>query len=205
MSEEIRWDERELVAAVVQHAETAEVLMLGWMNAEALARTRERGRVTFWSRSRRELWEKGETSGNWLELVSVRPDCDGDALLVEAIPHGPTCHTGARTCWGDDGRAGFGGLDNLWDVVSDRAATRPQGSYTVSLLERGPEGPGRKLVEEATEVLLAAKDHAAGAADDRRLAEEAADLVYHLMVVLVERGVEPAQILEVLADRRAVR
>lgn len=200
---DLDWDDRGLVAAVVQDAETARVLMLGWMNDEALRRTRETGRVTFWSRSRHELWEKGATSGNWLELVSVDPDCDGDALLVRAVPHGPTCHTGTATCWADQPTAGFAALDRLWEVVSDRAEQRPEGSYTTRLLSQGPEGPGRKLVEESTEVLLAAKDHAAGAADARRLAEEAADLLYHLLVMLAEREVDPAEVLAVLATRRS--
>lgn len=202
MTDGLKWDDQSLVAAVVQHAETAQVLMLGWMNAEALARTRETRRVTFWSRSRQEMWEKGATSGNRLELVSVEADCDGDALLIKALPYGPTCHTGAATCWGDEDVAGFAALDLLWAVVSGRAATRPQGSYTSSLIALGPEGPGRKLVEEATEVLLAAKDHAGGSVDDHRLAEEAADLLYHLMAVLAERGIAPAQVMSVLADRR---
>lgn len=202
MTTEPAWDDGGLVAAVVQDAETARVLMLGWMNREALERTRRSGRVTFWSRSRQELWEKGETSGNWLEVVSVEPDCDGDALLVEVIPHGPTCHTGSATCWGDKPVAGFAGLDRLWDTISERVAQRPRGSYTTRLLEQGPDGPGRKLVEESTELLLAAKDHAAGAADDGRVAEEAADLLYHLLVVLAERDVDPAEVLSVLAARR---
>ncbi|MFP3915666.1 MAG: bifunctional phosphoribosyl-AMP cyclohydrolase/phosphoribosyl-ATP diphosphatase HisIE [Actinomycetota bacterium] len=195
-------DAGELMAAVVQDVENARVLMLGWMNQDALDRTRESGRVTFWSRSRGELWEKGETSGNWLELVSIDADCDGDALLVKAIPHGPTCHTGSTTCWGEQPAAGFAGLDHLWEVISDRARRRPEGSYTTHLLEAGPEGPGRKLVEESTEVLLAAKDHASGTAGDRRVAEEAADLLYHLLVILAERDISPTQVLSVLADRR---
>lgn len=202
MTAEPVWDDRGLVAAVVQDAETARVLMLGWMNREALDRTRNTGRVTFWSRTRRELWEKGATSGNWLELVSVDVDCDGDALLVRAVPHGPTCHTGTATCWGDQPTPGFAGLDRLWDVVSDRAEERPEASYTARLLSQGPEGPGRKLVEESTEVLLAAKDHSTGTADDRRLAEEAADLLYHLLVLLAERKLDPAEVLSILASRR---
>lgn len=197
-----RWDERGLVPAIVQDAETARVLMLGWMNADAVDATQETGRVTFWSRSRQELWEKGATSGNWLELVSMDLDCDEDALLVQAHPHGPACHTGTATCWGDSPTAGFAALEHLWSVVSDRAARRPGGSYTTSLLAQGPEGAGRKVVEEATELLLAAKDHASGSAGDLRVAEEAADLLYHLMVVLAEREVSPGQVLDVLAERR---
>lgn len=195
------YDTQGLVAAVVQHARTGQVLMLGWMNAEALAITEETGRVHFWSRSRQELWEKGATSGNRLEVESIDLDCDGDALLITAHPDGPTCHTGNVSCWTARPRPGFAQLDELWDVISDRAITRPDGSYTAALVEQGPVGPGRKLVEEATEVLLAAKDHAAGAADDRRLAEEAADLIYHLFVTLAEREVPPGEVLGVLAER----
>lgn len=196
------WDENGLVAAVVQHAETAEVLMLGWMNPAALKRTTVNGRVTFWSRSRQELWEKGETSGNWLELVSAALDCDGDSLLIRALPHGPTCHTGTRTCWGDGSVAGFADLDRLWEVIHQRARDRPGGSYTSALVAAGPEASGRKLIEEATETLLAAKDHASGLADDRRVAEEAGDVIYHLLVLLAERSVAPSEVLDVLASRR---
>lgn len=196
------WDERGLVAVVVQDPDTCRVLMLGWMSPEALDRTQSSGRVTFWSRSRQELWEKGATSGNWLELISITPDCDGDALLVEARPHGPTCHTGTGTCWGDPDDAGFAALDGLWKVIAERARSRPEGSYTASLIASGPEGAGRKLVEEATEVLLAAKDHASGAATQDRVAEEAADLLYHLLVLLAERDIAPSAMLDVLASRR---
>lgn len=193
---------RALVAAIVQDADTGDVLMLGWMDEEARRLTEETGRVHFWSRSRQELWEKGATSGNWLETVSVTPDCDGDALLVAARPHGPTCHTGTDTCWGHARSAGFKDLDHLWAVISDRADRRPSGSYTTRLLDAGPDGPGRKLVEEATEVLLAAKDHAAGHSGEERVAEETADLLYHLLVVLAERRISPAAVLEVLRERR---
>lgn len=192
----------DLVAAIVQDADTAEVLMLGWMNPEARQRTEETGWVTFWSRSRQELWTKGETSGNKLGLVSITADCDGDAYLVEARPTGPICHTGTRTCWGDDRRPGFASLDHLWGVIAARAADRPAGSYTASLLGAGPDGPIRKVMEEATEVVMAVKDHAAGLAGNDRLAEETADLLYHLLVVLAERQVAPEQVLGVLASRR---
>lgn len=199
----LQWNQDGLVAAVVQDFETRRVLMLGWMNAEALERTRSSGRVTFWSRSRDELWEKGATSGNWLELVSIDEDCDGDALLVLTRPHGPSCHTGTTTCWGDQPSAGFAGLDRLWEVIEDRRASTTPDSYTVRLLSEGPDLPGRKLVEEATEVLMATKDHAQGRADDRRVAEEAADLIYHLLVALAERAVDPGDVLGVLAERRS--
>lgn len=192
----------DLMAAVIQDASTSAVLMLGWMNPEALRLTQETGRVHFWSRSRQELWEKGATSGNYLDVVSVTADCDGDAMLVKVHPHGPACHTGTQTCWGDDVPTAWAGLDELWQIISERATTRPESSYTAQLLAGGPEGPGRKVVEEATEVLLAAKDHAAGTADDRRLAEEAADLVYHLFVLLAERALTPQAVLGVLSERR---
>lgn len=202
--DDLRFDGAGLVPGIVQDAGTGRVLMLGWLNEESLRLTRETGYVTFWSRSRRELWRKGETSGHTLELVDLAVDCDGDAVLITARPAGPTCHTGAVSCFEDGGTTArsFGELDHLWRVISQRAADRPDGSYTTSLLDAGVEGPGRKVTEEATEVLLAAKDHAAGAAGDQRVAEEAADLVYHLMVLLAERGIAPALVLQELEARR---
>lgn len=198
----LAWDDSGLVAAVVQDAATSSVLMLGWMSPDALRLTEETGRVHFWSRSRQELWEKGASSGNYFELVSMAADCDGDALLVRVHPRGPACHTGTTTCWGDDDPASLAILGEVWTVIAERAATLPPGSYTTSLLSAGPEAPGRKVVEEAMEVLLAAKDHYAGSVDDRRVAEEAADLIYHLMVLLAERSIPPVEVLEVLTQRR---
>ena len=193
----------ELVPAIVQDPDSGRVLMLAWMNADAYRLTHESGLVTFWSRSRTILWQKGESSGNQLEFVSARWDCDSDTLLVVARPTGPVCHTGSVTCFDDEPLgAGFARLDGLWEVITDRALHRPAGSYTTTLLDKGPEGPGRKITEEAVEVLLAAKDHAGGIADDRRVAEEVADLLYHTLVVLAERGIEPAAVLEVLEERR---
>lgn len=193
----------ELVPAVVQDPDSGRVLMLAWMNAEAYERTLQSGHVTFWSRSRQELWTKGETSGNRLLFSSADWDCDVDTLLVMARPTGPVCHTGSTTCFATAPLGpGFGRLDELWAVIADRAEKRPAGSYTTSLLSAGPEGPGRKVTEEAVEVLLAAKDHASGHADDRRLAEEVADLIYHAMVLLAERDIDPALVMDVLAERR---
>ncbi len=191
-----------LVPAVVTDARTGRVLMVAYMNAEAWEATRRTGEVHFFSRSRGELWRKGETSGNTLAVVDLRLDCDADTVLVTARPAGPVCHTGSDTCF-DDGPLGegFASLEGLWATITSRRETRPPGSYTVRLLDGGPDLPARKVVEEATEVLMAAKDHAAGAADDRRLAEEMADLVYHLLVVCAERGVSPALLLDVLAER----
>lgn len=197
----VLFDDRGLVPAIVQDARTGQVLMLAYMNEAALAATVDTGEVHFWSRSRDELWRKGGTSGNTLEYVSATADCDGDALLVFANPTGPACHTGTVTCFANDTLQGFAGLERLWATIAERAAERPEGSYTARLLGGGVDSAGRKVVEEATEVLMAAKDHAAGNTDDGRLADEAADLVYHLMVLLAERGVQPAVLLEVLDDR----
>ncbi|HVR32848.1 MAG TPA: bifunctional phosphoribosyl-AMP cyclohydrolase/phosphoribosyl-ATP diphosphatase HisIE [Acidimicrobiia bacterium] len=195
--------EVELVPAVVQDEDSERVLMLAWMNAEAYQRTLDRGFVTFWSRSREELWEKGETSGNRLELASLVWDCDADSILVTARPTGPTCHTGTVTCFDDRPLdPGFARLDRLWGVIADRARLLPSGSYTTALLESGPEATGRKVTEEAVEVLLAVKDHAHGRADDRRVAEEVADLFFHALVVLAERDIDPGLVLDVLDERR---
>lgn len=192
-----------LVPAIVQDEHTAAVLMLGWMNQQALDTTLATGLVHFWSRSRQRLWQKGETSGNTLEVVGIAADCDGDALLVQARPRGPVCHTGTETCWGASARFGLAGLDRLWSVIYDRAANLPTGSYTTQLLTGGPDAAARKVGEEALEVILAAKDHAAvGGGDDRRVAEEMADLLYHLLVLAAERGIPPGEIMAVLAERR---
>jgi phosphoribosyl-ATP pyrophosphohydrolase/phosphoribosyl-AMP cyclohydrolase len=203
-----------LAPSIVQDAGDGRVLMLGWMDREALDTTIATGEVHFHSRSRDRLWRKGETSGNVLRLVDLALDCDGDALLVRADPVGPTCHRGTRSCFDPDGAPseaatqGFGSLETLWTTIADRAATRPAGSYTASLLEGGVDAAGRKVTEEATELLMAAKDDAAAEADGRdrtgtrsRLAEEAADLLYHALVLLAERGVAPAEALAVLRAR----
>lgn len=198
----VSFDKQGLVPAIVQDDRTGTVLMLGYMNEESLRQTMHDSLVTFWSRSRRELWQKGSTSGNLLRLVDISIDCDGDALLIRAAPEGPTCHTGSRSCFdAGGGGVGFERLETLWSVIADRAATRPEGSYTAQLVAGGVNAAGRKLTEEATEVLIAAKDHAAGL-DQGELAEEAADLLYHLLVVLAERGESPRGVLDVL-DRRS--
>jgi len=188
----------ELMVGIVQDDLTGQVLMLGFLDEEALRVTRDTGLVHFHSRSRNQLWKKGETSGNTLSLVSITKDCDGDALLIKALPAGPTCHTGSISCFG--GAESFGALPRLWATILSRRGERPEGSYTVSLLEGGVEAAGRKVVEEAVEVLLAATDHAGGGPPDR-IAEEAADLVYHLMVLLAERGIELGSVMDVLDQR----
>ena len=177
-----------LKAAIVQDARTNRVLMLGWMNEEAERLTRETGEAWFWSRSREQLWRKGETSGNTLAVEEVRDDCDGDALLVRVVPAGPTCHTGSVSCF----------APGLWRTIAQRAAERPEGSYTTELLNAGIGASARKVGEEAVEVAVAALDET-----DDRLVEEAADLVYHLYVLLAARGIDLAQVEDELAKRGA--
>jgi len=203
---ELNFDERGLIAAVVQHARTGEVLMLGYMNAESLRLTQESGAVTFWSRSRQELWTKGATSGNALRFVAARADCDRDALLILAEPAGPTCHTGDRSCFSTtlDGQhaaaapvaAAFGPA--LHELLLERDRERPAGSYTTYLLEKGVDKIGKKIGEEAAEVIIAAKN-----ADPEELRNEASDLIYHLYVLLVNQGVSPDAIWATLRERHA--
>jgi phosphoribosyl-ATP pyrophosphohydrolase/phosphoribosyl-AMP cyclohydrolase len=204
-----RYDADGIVPAVVQDATDGRVLMLAFMDEEALNATIETGEVHFHSRSRGKLWKKGETSGNVLRLVSIAEDCDQDALLVTANPTGPTCHRGTRSCFDPDGapadRAtqGFAWLEALWSMIAERASTRPAGSYTVELLDGGVDRTARKVTEEATEVLMAAKDDAAASTPARRsaLAGESADLLYHLLVLLAERGVPPSDVIAELRRR----
>jgi phosphoribosyl-ATP pyrophosphohydrolase/phosphoribosyl-AMP cyclohydrolase len=195
---EIAFDERGLVPCVVQDWRSGEVLTLAYMNAEALARTRETGEMHFWSRSRDELWHKGETSGNVQALKAIRYDCDGDALLALVEPAGPACHTGERTCFhrGDMEPGPGEALPALERVLAQRAAGRPDGSYTVALLDDPPK-IGEKVREEAEEVARAAADET-----DERVAEEAADVLYHLAVLLRARGLELADAERVLNGRR---
>ncbi len=197
LPEGIAFDERGLVPVVAQDAASGDVLMVAWANDEALQKTTATGDAHFWSRSRQALWRKGETSGHRLRVRGIRWDCDSDTLLYVVDAEGPACHTGSRTCFGDDAQSAAGGLLELERVIRDRLRRMPEGSYTAKLLERGIDGPLKKLGEEATEVVLAAKGES-----DERLAEEAADLVYHLMVALGVRGVPLVRVLEVLARRR---
>jgi len=195
----------ELRPAVVQDARTGRVLMLGWMNAEALQRTRETGMVHFWSRSRGRLWRKGETSGNVLRVVEIRLDCDGDALLIQAVPAGPTCHTGRPSCfhrgWEDEALPSPPGhiLHRLEEVVRERQQHPVEGSYTARLLAAGPDEIAKKIGEEAIEVLLALRQQS-----ERRVLEEAADLIYMLTVGLAARGLSWDAVLEILAERRGL-
>ncbi len=176
----------ELRPAVVQDAVSGRVLMLAWMDDEAERRTRASGEAWFWSRSRERLWRKGETSGNTLAVEELRDDCDGDALLVRVRPTGPACHTGSLSCF----------APGLWRTIAERALERPAGSYTTELLEAGLGACARKVGEEAVEVSVAALDET-----DERVVEEAADLIYHLYVLLAARGLDIAQVDAVLAAR----
>lgn len=181
-----------LIPAIVQHARSGEVLMLGYMNEQALQVTRESRKVTFWSRSRRALWTKGTTSGHWLHLVEIRQDCDADALLILAEPEGPTCHTGQFTCFHQDldgNPVGGGGpqsaiLTHLADLIHRRGAEQPHGSYTVELLRGGVDHIGKKIGEEAAEVIIAAKNQ-----NPQELIYEVADLIYHVLVLLEHQQV----------------
>lgn len=190
-------DPDSLRPAIVQDAVSGAVRMLGWMNEAAYRRTFETGRATFWSRSRDALWEKGETSGNRLEVVDLTWDCDADALLVRARAAGPTCHTGSETCWGDPPARFGAALDRLAATIADRAASPPAESYTARLLAAGPPRCAAKVVEEAGETAAAAL-----AEGPDRFAEEAADLLYHLLVLTRAAGVDPLEVAGRL-DRRA--
>jgi phosphoribosyl-ATP pyrophosphohydrolase/phosphoribosyl-AMP cyclohydrolase len=177
-----------LRAAIVQDADSGRVLMLAWMDDEAERLTRETGEAWFWSRSRERLWRKGETSGNTLAVEELRDDCDGDALLLRVRAAGPACHTGSVSCF----------APALWRTIAERAAERPAGSYTTELLEAGIGACARKVGEEAVELTVAALDES-----DERVIEEAADLVYHLYVLLAARGLDVAQVDDELRARNA--
>ena len=172
--------------AIVQDAADGRVLMLAWMDDEAEAKTRETGEAWFWSRSRRRLWRKGETSGNTLAVRELRDDCDGDALLLRVAPAGPVCHTGSLSCF----------APALWRTISERAAERPAGSYTAELLDAGVGACARKVGEEAVELAVAALDE-----PDERVVEEAADVLYHLYVLLAARGIDVARVEDELSRR----
>ncbi|TAL87419.1 MAG: bifunctional phosphoribosyl-AMP cyclohydrolase/phosphoribosyl-ATP diphosphatase HisIE [Rhodanobacter sp.] len=189
-----------LLPAIVQHWQSGEVLMLGYMNAEALAETQRSGHVTFHSRSKNRLWTKGESSGHVLQLKSIRVDCDADTLLVQADPHGPTCHTGTSSCFGNAVRSPLGFLAELDTLVAQRHADRPEGSYTTSLFEGGIRRMAQKVGEEGVETALAAV-----AQDDAELLGEAADLIFHLTVVLRARGLSLGDVAGLLAERHAAR
>ena len=186
-----------LVPAIIQDSITKNVLMLGFMNEEAYQKTLATKRVTFYSRSRKCLWTKGETSENYLELVSMKPDCDNDTLLVKVIPHGPTCHTGTDTCWGEENKRNpllF--LSELQDFINKRHEEMPEKSYTTSLFKDGTNRMAQKVGEEALEAVIEAVS-----GNDDRLIYECSDMFYHLVVLLTSKGLRIEQVAAELAER----
>jgi phosphoribosyl-AMP cyclohydrolase / phosphoribosyl-ATP pyrophosphohydrolase len=184
-----------LLPAIVQDVATGQVLMLGYVSPESLAATFKSGFMTFWSRSRQELWQKGATSGNRLAIREVRGDCDDDTVLILAEPEGPTCHTGAVSCFGGEA-PGTGWIAALEKVLAERATADPETSYTARLLAKGPKRIAQKVGEEGVETALAGV-----AGDDAELLSEGADLIYHLSVLLASRGLKWEQLVEVLRER----
>lgn len=189
-----------LVPAIVQHADSGEVLMLGYMNADALTATQDKGQVTFWSRSKQRLWTKGETSGDVLDFVSLAIDCDRDTILVQARPAGPTCHLGTRSCFGDAPGPATGFLGELQAIIAQRAQADSSDSYTAKLLAKGVLKCAQKVGEEGVETALAG-----AAEDDAALVNEAADLLFHLSVLLRARGLSLADASAVLEQRHRKR
>ncbi len=186
-----------LVPAIIQDAVTRNVLMLGYMNAEAYQKTLDTGKVTFWSRSRNCLWTKGETSGNFLDLVSIKADCDNDTLLVRVNPHGPTCHKGTDTCWAEDNDLNpilF--LSELQDFIDRRHEEMPEGSYTTSLFQKGVNKMAQKVGEEAIETVIEATN-----GTSENLIYESSDMLYHLIVLLTSKGLRIEDVARELAKR----
>ncbi len=184
----------DLIPAVIQHSLTSQVLMLGYMNEESLAKTKEEGKVTFYSRSKQRLWTKGETSGNFLNVVSIQEDCDQDTYLIKVLPEGETCHTGAYTCFGEKEPQGF--LYELQQIIQERKNNPTANSYTSELFQKGTKKIAQKVGEEATEVILEAMDN-----NKELLTEEASDLMYHLLVLLADLGLELQDVDRKLMER----
>lgn len=187
-----------LVPAIIQDAETKTVLMLGYMNEEAYKKTIETKKVTFYSRSKKRLWTKGETSRNFLELIDIKIDCDNDTLLVFAKPLGPVCHTGNETCWNESNESGFGFLSTLESVIKDRKENPNKDSYTSSLFEKGINKIAQKVGEEAVEVVIEAKDE-----NTELFINESADLLFHFLVLLQAKGVNFKNVVDCLKERRS--
>ncbi|EKN71425.1 bifunctional phosphoribosyl-AMP cyclohydrolase/phosphoribosyl-ATP pyrophosphatase protein [Neobacillus bataviensis LMG 21833] len=202
----VRFDEKGLVPAIIQDAGTKEVLTLAYMNEESLSKTIETGETWFYSRSRQELWHKGATSGNTQTVVSINYDCDQDALLVLVNPKGPACHTGAVSCFSErivessTNLNDYQILQSLEKVIMERERERPEGAYTTYLFEKGVDKILKKVGEEAAEVIIAAKNR-----DHEELRWEAADLLYHLQVLLVEQGLPFTEVLRTLEERHKDR
>ena len=185
-----------LVPAIIQDATTQKVLMLGYMNAEALASTQTSGKVTFFSRTKNRLWTKGEESGNFLELVSIKEDCDQDTLLIQVNPQGPTCHKGTDTCWEESNTSSFGFLSTLGNMIKERKENNEDDSYVASLFRLGINKIAQKVGEEAVETIIEAKD-----SDDELFLSESADLLFHYLILLEAKGFSLKDIEQRLASR----
>ncbi len=195
---EIKYDENGLVPAIIQDAKTKTVLMLGYMNEEAYLKTNTTKKVTFYSRSKQRLWTKGEESGNFLNLIAIKNDCDNDSLLVTVNPVGPTCHTGTDNCWGEDNKQSFGFLKELEQTIADRKANQDNDdSYVASLFRKGINKIAQKVGEEAVEVVIEAKDD-----NDDLFLNESADLLFHYLILLKAKGFGLNDIEQVLLDRK---
>jgi phosphoribosyl-ATP pyrophosphohydrolase/phosphoribosyl-AMP cyclohydrolase len=185
-----------IVPAIIQDAHTDRVLMLGFMNPEALEKTESEGKVTFYSRTRKRLWTKGEESGHFLHVVEILKDCDNDTLLIKARPEGPVCHTGSDTCFDEVNSSGILFLEKLQALIDQRKRELPEESYTTSLFQSGIQRIAQKVGEEAVELVIESMDH-----DDGRFLNEAADLVYHLLVLLSAKGYGMEQVAGILEER----
>ncbi|MEZ2414225.1 bifunctional phosphoribosyl-AMP cyclohydrolase/phosphoribosyl-ATP diphosphatase HisIE [Muriicola sp. E247] len=186
-----------LVPAIIQDVNTEKVLMLGYMNQDALDKTMKDGRVTFYSRSKKRLWTKGEESGNYLEVVNIQPDCDLDTLLIKVVPKGPTCHKGTDTCWGTENKMSYGFLSDLEKIIADRQNNSTgDRSYVASLFDKGINKIAQKVGEEAVEVVIEAKDN-----NDSLFLSESADLLFHFLILLRAKGYDLDSIVRVLQDR----
>ncbi len=202
--DELKFDDRGLIPAIVQDEDTGRVLTLAYMNRESLEISMKKGLTCFWSRSRQELWLKGETSGNYQHIVSITADCDNDALVVRVRPDGPACHLGTESCFekpvfvSEENKEGFS-LDGLMQLLKGRKETLPEGSYTTYLFSKGLDKILKKVGEECTEVIIAGK-----AEDKAETIYEIADLAYHVMVLMVENGIELSEIRDELASRHVI-
>lgn len=202
---ELKYDKDGLVPVIIQDSETKLVLTLAYASAEALEKTMADGETWLFSRSRQELWNKGATSGNTQKVISVRVDCDGDAVIYEVVPNGPACHTGEQSCfnetiYGDNRKSAGDMLDELKGLIRDRQKEMPEGAYTTYLFEEGVDKICKKVGEEAAEVIIAAKNR-----DAEELSMETADLFYHVMVLLQEQGVDLDQVMDVLKERHQTK
>lgn len=195
---DIKYNNDGLIPAIIQDAITKTVLMLGYMNADAITKTKETNKVTFYSRSKQRLWTKGEESGHFLNLVSIKNDCDNDSLLIQVTPQGPTCHKGTDSCWGETNSESFGFLTALEKVISDRRENAAaQSSYIAELFEKGLNKIAQKVGEEAVEVIIEAKDNNADL-----FLNESADLLFHYLILLQAKGYKLEAVIDVLKSRQ---